>query len=83
MKYYEKDKVESLIHLAVDENQELQLRNNAIWALGKTRDSRSIPALKTLQTGEPCVHSSQVCQEELEKAILTCEGKKPDLFTYK
>jgi hypothetical protein len=83
MKYYVKDKVESLILLAVDEEQDLKLRNNAIWALGKTRDLRSIPALKGLLTGQPCNHNIQVCLEDLKKAIQTLEGNEIDLFTYK
>lgn len=41
MKYYEKDKIGSFILLAMDEDQDLKLRNNAIGTLGKTRDLSS------------------------------------------
>ncbi len=83
MVHYPGDKIEALISLSQDKTQELKIRNNAIWALGKIRDTRSIPALKGLQTGKPCDHTGLVCQRELEKAILTLEGKQIDLFTYK
>jgi hypothetical protein len=80
---YQEDKVKALLLLIQDENISLDEKNRAIWALGKLRDKRAIPVLKELQTGKTCDHKNNVCQRELEKAILTLEGESIDLFTYK
>ncbi len=49
-------------------------RNHAVWALGRLRDPRALPALEAAYTGEPCDHGIALCQDELAKAIKLCGG---------
>lgn len=69
------DRVEALIRLACSPSHDLALRDRAVWALGRLRDPRAVPALQTLRTGEPCDHSRWVCQREVEKAIAACRNR--------
>ena len=48
----------------------LYRRNNrAIWALGQLGDPRALPFLRSLATGQPCDHETNICQGEVSKAI--------------
>ena len=49
-------------------------RNHAVWALGRLRDVRALPALEAEYTGARCDHDHTLCQYELEKAIILCGG---------
>ncbi len=71
---YPGDKIEALIAYMNSEDQSLQKRNRAIWALGQLGDERALSVLQKFYTGEPCDHSRYVCQHELEKAIKLCGG---------
>lgn len=71
---YAGDPVEALIALAADEGRSLSDRNHAVWALGQLGDSRALPLLGRLQTGQPCDHARRVCEHELAKAIKGAEG---------
>lgn len=82
IQHYEGDKVEALISFVEDDNQPLQERNKVIWALGKIRDKRALPVLKSLYTKKECDHGKYVCQRELEKAIGYLEDGKIDLISY-
>ena len=83
MKQYDGDKIEALISVLNSDQQDLTTKNSAIWALGKLRNENALPTLRNLQTNEVCDHSRNVCQRELEKAILNLEGKSIDLLTFK
>ena len=83
MAQYDGDKIEALISVLNSDQQDLKTKNSAIWALGKLRNESALPTLRNLQTNKPCDHSRNVCQQELEKAILNLEGKSIDLLTYK
>ena len=75
---YSGDGVEALIALAESEERSLRDRNHAIWALGRLRDARVVPALEALYTGEPCDHDRSVCQYELTKTLANCRGETFD-----
>jgi hypothetical protein len=49
-------------------------RNHAVWALGRLKDPRALPALEAAFTGKPCNHDVALCQDELAKAIRLCGG---------
>ena len=83
MLQYRGDKIEALIAVLESDSQSLHDKNNAIWALGKLRDKRALPVLKSLVTGAPCDHNRFVCQRELEKAINNLEGTSIDILTFK
>ena len=83
MKQYDGDKIEALISVLNSDQQDLKTKNSAIWALGKLRNESALPTLRNLQTNETCDHSRNVCQQDLEKAILNLEGKSIDLLTFK
>lgn len=69
------DKVEALVAYLDSEGPSLRDKNHAIWALGRFRDPRALPALEKLVTGQPCDHAHYVCQYELKKAIENCSGQ--------
>lgn len=76
---YGGDCTEALISLVQDENRGFRVRNAAIWALGQLGDSRALPVLQGLYTGniplrEPLDRG--ISQYELRKAIdLTGGGR--------
>ncbi len=72
------DRVEALVRLVESERRPLSERNRAVWALGQLRDPRALPVLRKYYTGRPCDHARYLCQSELRKAILLCEGKTFD-----
>lgn len=45
----------------------------AVWTLGQIRSQKSLPVLKKLYTGQPCHHSTELCQYEIHKAIISIE----------
>jgi hypothetical protein len=49
-------------------------RNLAVWTLGRIGDSKALPSLEAVYTGEVCEHDRKLCQYELEKAIKLCGG---------
>ena len=64
-----------------DDTRGFRVRNEAIWALGQLGDSRALPALQRLYTGnipprEPL--DAGISQYELRKAVaLTSGGQNP------
>ncbi len=80
---YVGDVVEIMIACLEDEQQSLDNKNHAIWFVGQFGDTRALPALRTLHTGEPCDHSHVVCQREVNRAIQALEdgGEPPRLWT--
>lgn len=68
--------VEALTNLIEDENSSLLVKNKAIWTLGQLADSKALPILKDLYTGEIPYRESlytTLSQYELQKAIRWCE----------
>ena len=80
---YEGDSVEALISYLESDDQSLVEKNNAIWALGKLRDERALPALDKLVVGDECNHSEYVCQRTLSTAINTIRGEQVDIMSYR
>ena len=70
--------VATLIDFMNSESHSFWDRNHlAVWTLGRLHDTKALPALESVYTGEPCEHDSSLCQYELEKAIKLCGGE-PD-----
>jgi hypothetical protein len=74
---YGGDCTEALIRLVQDENRGFRVRNYAIWALGQLGDSRALPVLQELYTGnipprEPL--DAGISQYELRKAVDLTSG---------
>lgn len=74
---YPGDCVESLTQLLTDDQRSFRERNDAIWALGQLGDSRALPELERLYTGqiperEPL--NETISQYELSKAINLASG---------
>jgi len=69
------DDVAALVDFMNSAEHSLHDRNHkAIWTLGRLRDSKTLPALESVYTGESCDHEKELCQYELEKAIKQCGG---------
>ena len=71
---YPGDRVEALMKYVDSKNHSLKQRNRAVWALGQIGDERALTMLEKFRTGQPCDHSSTLCQREVEKAIKACKG---------
>lgn len=74
---YEGDCVEALMATVEGEENSLRERNYAIWALGQLGDSRALPVLRKLYTGnipdrEP--YDETLSQYEMKKAIKLLDG---------
>lgn len=74
---YGGDCTEALISLLQDEHRGFRARNDAIWALGQLGDSRALPVLQELYTGnipprEPL--DEGISQYELRKAVNLTSG---------
>jgi hypothetical protein len=63
------DRVSALVKMVECESCPMADRNHAVWALGQLADSRALPALAKHYTGQPCNHSQNICQYELQKAL--------------
>ena len=68
------DDVAALIDFMNSDSHTFRDRNLAVWTLGRLRDAKALPALKSVYTGEQCEHGKSLCQYELEKAIRLCGG---------
>ena len=71
---YPSDKVEALMMSLETDTYGLDVnlyKENLriIWALGQLGDKQALPFLKDLQTGKPCDHETNICQEEIQNAI--------------
>ena len=66
----------ALLALLADESRSFRERNHAVWALGRRREARALPALQAAYHGGPCDHERALCQRELAKAIRRC-GAEP------
>ena len=62
MRKFPGDKIDALISVLISDDSNLSVKNEAIWALGKLRNQKSLPLLKSLYTGKECNHSLYVCQ---------------------
>ena len=83
MSKYEGDKIEALLSVLNSSYEDLNVKNNSIWALGKLKDKRALFTLKELYTGSECEHSRFVCQQELDKAIKNLQGESIDILTFR
>jgi hypothetical protein len=72
---FHKGKIESLLAIINSSDFSLRNKNQAIEVLGTLKDKKALPKLESLVTHEPCNHSMNVCQYELEKAILKIKGE--------
>ncbi len=75
---YPGDKVEALMKFVKLEDSVYSAsryseNNHVFWALGQLGDTRALPFLKTLLTGEPCDHETNLCQGEIREAIQKLE----------
>jgi hypothetical protein len=68
------DNVTALIVFVNSDSHSLRERNSAVWALGRLRDPKALPALESFYNGAGCDHDEKLCQHELEKAIRLCGG---------
>ena len=53
--------------------------NGFIWALGQLGDKSALPFLRSLSSGEPCDHETNLCQGEIQEAIQKLETDKFNL----
>ena len=72
---FQKDKIESLLAKLDSDDYSLKEKNYATWALGVLKDERALPKLESLATGQECNHEKELCQREIEKAILKSKGE--------
>ncbi len=70
------DPVTALLAVVNSPDATLEVKNQAIWALGQLGDPRALPILEPLVSGEECDHAQQICQQGLEKAIPLCRGER-------
>jgi len=68
------DDVAALIDFMKSSDHSLRERNLAVWTLGRLRDPAALGTLESFYTGEKCDHDTQLCQDELWKAIALCGG---------
>lgn len=76
------DKSKALVFILKSESQDLNAKNDAIWALEYVKDTIALPVLRELQNGKECDHSNYVCQRELKRAIENLEGKNTRLIRF-
>ena len=81
---YPGNKVEALMELVESgqysySDRQYEANNRALWALGQLGDKRALPFLKSLFTGEPCDHETNLCQGEIKEAIRKLEGNQFNL----
>jgi hypothetical protein len=67
----------ALLALLADESRSIRERNHAVWALGRLREARALPALQAARHGGPYDHERALCQRELAKAIRRCGAETP------
>ena len=72
---YHAECVDSLIQTLKSDNKTFRERNGAIWALGQLADTKALPVLKSLYTGNKSAKEPldiTISQYELKKAIKWC-----------
>ncbi|MCJ7582780.1 MAG: hypothetical protein MUP98_19865 [Candidatus Aminicenantes bacterium] len=74
LEIYQGNGVSALMKYADSEEQNMQKRNRAVWALGQLGDPMALPVLLKHYTSNPCDHTRFLCQHELKKAIKLCKG---------
>ena len=77
------DAVAALLDYVQSDSHTLRERNLAVWALGQARDSRALSIIERYFSGEKCDHDSNLCQSELNKAIMLCKSESPNLLRIK
>ena len=70
------DRVEALMQLVDCDTCSLEDRNHAVWALGQMVEHRAISVLRKHFDGQPCTHTTRLCQYELRKAIRMIETRQ-------
>lgn len=81
---YPGDKIEALAKSVDTKEYGLNIHiyksnNEFIWALGQFGDKRALPFLRSLSTGGPCDHETNLCQGEIEEAIQKLETNQFNL----
>ena len=71
---YQGETVTALMKYVDSEEHSLQQRNRAVWALGQMGEPKALPVLEKYYSAESCDHSSSLCQHELKKAVMACQG---------
>lgn len=73
---YAGDCVEALITELQDENVSFHDRNDTIWALGQIGDTRALPVIEKMYTGDMTrtKYDTEVSQYELSKAVRLLHG---------
>lgn len=68
-------RMEALMRVVDCDTCAMETRNHAVWALGQMEEERALPTLKRHFDGQPCSHSTRLCQYELGKAIRMMETR--------
>ncbi len=79
---YPGDRIEALLAYVASEEQAMDKRIVAVWALGELRDQRALSTLEKFYTGGPCDHAKYLCQDELAKAIKKIKGEMPNPWCF-
>jgi len=69
------DRTAALMRLVDCDSCSLEDRNHAVWALGQMVEVRAISVLRKHYDGQPCTHTTRLCQYELRKAIRMIETR--------
>ena len=70
------DRADALIQVVDCDTCTLEDRNHAVWALGQMSEERAIWVLRRHFDGQPCTHTTRLCQYELRKAIRMIETRQ-------
>ncbi len=70
------DRAGALMQVVDCDSCSLQDRNHAVWALGQMVEERAISMLRKHFNGQPCSHTTRLCQYELRKAIRMIETRQ-------
>lgn len=72
---YQQNETLSLLAIVSSQNHPFEQRNKAIWALGVLKKKEALNELEQLVIDNCCQHNTEICQYELQKAILKIKGK--------
>ena len=70
------DRAEALVRVVDCDTCSVEDRNHAVWALGQMAEERAISVLRRHYDGQPCTHTTRLCQYELRKAIRMIETRQ-------
>ncbi|MBN2087830.1 HEAT repeat domain-containing protein [Candidatus Peregrinibacteria bacterium] len=75
---FEGDCTDALIQIVASDDFDYRQKNHAVWALGQLADRKSLDFLLSIYADSseviPCDRNSNLCREELDKAIKWCNN---------